>query len=207
MKRAAVIFLGIWHAFFLGGCLDAGKKEGSSSEEVSSNELVGTWQSVCYLDQGVKIFDSATFTDTTLTSTSTHYESSSSCNDTSKERAFRVNANYQIGSESSYVSGSKHFNSQPTKVEMIGYTVDAVAEMNDNSWCDKTDWVVDQWADVTNTSCDSDNYQIYKVEDGNKLYEGVIAADDATTCSGDPCDGTSDLRRPRVLESSYLMKQ
>lgn len=83
------------------------------------------------------------------------------------------------------------------KLEMAEHTQSGISSNNSIAACGKTDWIIDEFVDITNTSCLTTpldtTYQIFKIS-GDSLIFGVLNSNR---------DGTAPGMRPVEFDDSF----
>lgn len=156
---------------------------------------VSGWTSNCVQGVNVQSKDIMSTTGSSLVINSTLYDDASNCVDGLKFRGIKTTYSVLTSGTNSVETNSTNIDIAPTKLEMIAYTVGAANDLNIGAECGKTDWVANQWVDVTSMPCFSSSvfYTIFRIN-GNNLNFGD---------SSGMNDGSTALKRPTSLNMSY----
>lgn len=176
----------------LAGNVGSGGAGGSFTDIASAT---GGWTSNCVQGVNVQSKDVMSTSGNSILLATTFYDDASNCVDGSKFRGFLYTYSVTTSGTNVIETNSTNIDLTPTKFEMIAYDVGTANDLNMGAECGKTDWVANQWVDVTNLPCFSNAtfYTIFRIN-GNNLNFGDYSGMN---------DGSTELKRPTSLDMSY----
>jgi len=176
---------------------------GLATDVLGITDLYGSWTQTCeaIAPTGFRK-DSLVIDATTVQMIAQIYpQTGSSCAGTADVEA-RANLNYVITAFNPAMNNPVDMSLNQILAKVNSVTAAAVA--NASSFCGFNDWSVGVEKDITGRNCVTNLpsaggafYQIFKLEDANRLFVGQIDTDH---------DGTTTAKRPTALESTPYTK-
>ena len=187
---------------------DSGLSDGTQTVTMATLYL-GTFKGACTNNATSSKYEIVTYgieSSGAMTKTTTVYASTDTTCAQNAEHQVKVTGTYALGTPSTTLTNARAIDFTQVKVEITPLQADITSSFISNSYCSKTDWVVNTAFDTTGTACSALNVSALTA---NTILYDLIQLSSSTLNFGaltTALDGSTAEKRPTSMATTAFTK-